>query len=141
MYHGSEPRLSVGEGSGALRVTQLRILPPNRGELRSAACLMAPDPASLPGGLQCRHCMPCGVLWAVSLKHKEKSSMPDCAARLACSQRTWRLFPRHLTSGSSWTCKTCGLAAQLMSVRCVDMRLQYSYNVAPTLLTTHKAPL
>jgi hypothetical protein len=64
--------LSTSEGSSAPHVLQLRILPPYRGGLRSAACPMALDPASLSRGLRCRHHMPYGFLWAAGLQHKEK---------------------------------------------------------------------
>jgi hypothetical protein len=33
-----------------------------------------------------------GSLWATGLKHKEKSNIPVCAARQACSQRTRAYF-------------------------------------------------
>jgi hypothetical protein len=80
--------LPTGEGSGAPRVLRLWILPPCRGGIRSTTCPTAPDPASLPGGLRCRHHMPCGFMWDADFKHKEKPSKHVYAARLVCSQHT-----------------------------------------------------
>jgi hypothetical protein len=69
MFYSSGSCLLAGEGSEAPHILQLRILPSYRGGLRRATYPMALDPASLPGGLRCRHRMSCGFLWTVGLRY------------------------------------------------------------------------
>jgi hypothetical protein len=84
--------LLVVEGSGVSHVIQLRIMPLCNGGLCSVACFMAPDPAFLPGGLRCRHRMPCDFLWTVGLRYINKglASLPMQLGTRAYSICAWR---------------------------------------------------
>jgi hypothetical protein len=100
------PTFLIGRALVPPCVPWLRTPPPCKGGLRCATCPAALDSTSLQGraperfmsygsrsclptrGLQCRHRIPCGFLWATGLKYKEKPSRSVCAARLTCSQCT-----------------------------------------------------
>jgi hypothetical protein len=135
--------LPTGEVFGAPRVLQLQILFPCRGggslEHRvcrgsgpagSALCPVASDTAFLPGGLWCRHLMPCGFLWTVGLKHKEKRSKPACAASLshvpnACAHVSKEVDVRvimglqDVRTGTTFNaCKMCRHAATMQRQYC-----------------------
>jgi hypothetical protein len=89
--YNSRSCLSVGVSSDAPRVLQLQILPPYRGGLRSTR-VSCGFRFRLPVGRAPGCHASCGPLWAVSHKHKEKPSMPTCAAKPTCSQHMHTYF-------------------------------------------------
>jgi hypothetical protein len=87
-----DPASLIGRVPAPSCVSWIQTPPPCKGGLRCATCPMAPNLASLPGGLRCRHHMPCDFLWTTGFKHKEKPIRPTYAARHVCSPYTCTCF-------------------------------------------------
>jgi hypothetical protein len=121
----SRSHLPDRKGSDAAMCT---MTPDPLGGLRCTMCPVAPDLASLQGGLRATTCpaVLCG-LQASSIK-KSLAGLPLQPVSQVPSASC--MFPRSLTSGRSWACNMCGLAAQLMPARCADRQLQHGYSVA-----------
>jgi hypothetical protein len=106
VYRGSGSRLLARERSGAPCVLQLRILPPCRGGLWSAACPTAPDPASMQGRAPER-----------CVSYSSGSCLPVEDSRAPRVLRLRILPPYREGSGAVTACPTVSCGLRTLSIK------------------------